>query len=186
MKTTKLIFLRHADTKKDPSMSATQWELSEKGKDQAVAVALLPLMAEVDSIYVSEEKKTTLTIEPLIKKTGKEVRKLGFFNEVRRGDTFLTKEEFGAEKIKQLTDLDYRAFGGESGKEALSRFKKGVDYIVEQDAGKTILIVTHGTILNIYFANILDVYKDLLERWDKTSFCAYGVMENGKVIKDIV
>ncbi len=30
--TTKIIFLRHADTEKDPNLNASQWGLSDKGK----------------------------------------------------------------------------------------------------------------------------------------------------------
>lgn len=186
MKKTKIIFLRHADTQKNPNLNAALWGLSEEGKKQAEEVTHLPIMNEVDMIYASEEKKTILTIEPLARKLGKEIISLSFFNEVKRGDEFLTKEEFEAEKVKQLKDLDYHAFGGESGREALARFKQGVDQISKENADKTILIVTHGTILNIYFADLLDVYEELPKRWEKTTFCAYGVVENGVVTKDII
>ena len=187
MKKTKIIFLRHADTQKDPNLNAALWGLSAEGKRQAEEIANLSIMNEVDVIYVSEEKKTALTVEPLAKKLGKEkIIPLSFFNEVKRGDKFLTKEEFEAEKVKQLKDLDYHAFEGESGKEALVRFKQGIDQILKENIGKIILVVTHGTILNIYFADLLNTYDKLPERWRKTAFCAYGVVENGIVVKDIV
>jgi 2,3-bisphosphoglycerate-dependent phosphoglycerate mutase len=186
MKKTKIIFLRHADTQKDPNLNAALWGLSEKGKKQAEEVVNLPIMSEVDKIYVSKEKKTALTVEPLVKKIKKETISLAFLDEVKRGDKFLTKEEFEAEKIKQLKDLDYHAFGGESGKEALKRFKQGIEQASRESAGKTILVVTHGTILSIYFADLLNVYDKLSERWQKTVFCAYGIVENEVVTKDIV
>ncbi len=183
---TKVIFLRHADTQKDPNLNAAMWGLSEEGKKQAEDIASLPIMNEVDVIYVSEERKTALTVESLAKKLGKEAVPLAFFDEVKRGDKFLTKEEFEAEKAKQLKDLDYQAFGGESGKEALARFKQGVEQILKENPGKTVLIVTHGTVLNIYFADLLNAYDKLPERWQKTAFCAYGVVEDGSVAKDII
>lgn len=186
MEKTKIIFLRHADTQKDPNVNAALWGLSEEGKKQAEKAANLPVMDEIDVIYVSEEKKTALTVEPLAKKLGKELIPLSFFNEVKRGDKFLTKEEFESEKVKQLTDLDYPAFGGETGKEALTRFKEGVEQVAKENIGKTILIVTHGTVLNIYFADLLNAYDELPVRWQKTTFCAYGVVEDGKVVKDII
>lgn len=186
MKKTKIIFLRHADTEKNPNLNAALWGLSEEGKKQAEEVVNLPIINEVDIIYVSEEKKTALTVEPLVKKLGKEAIPLAFFNEVKRGDKFLTKEEFEAEKVKQLKYLGYHAFGGESGREALVRFKKGVKRILKEKTGKTILIVSHGTVLNIYFADLLNVYDKLPERWQKTDFCAYGIVENSIVTKDII
>ena len=186
MKKIKIIFLRHADTQKDPNLNAALWELSEEGKKQAEEIVNLPIMSEVDIIYVSEEKKTTLTVKPLAKKLGKEIVPSAFFDEVKRGDKFLTKEEFEAEKVKQLKDLDYHAFGGESGNEALVRFKQGVEQVSKENTNKTILIVTHGTVLNIYFAYLLNAYDQLPERWQKTAFSAYGVVEDGKVAKDII
>jgi len=186
MKKTKIIFLRHADTKKDPNLNAALWELSEEGEKQAEETANLSIMNKVDVIYVSEEKKTTLTAKLLAEKLEKTMIPLSFFNEVKRGDKFLTKEEFEAEKTKQLKDLDYRAFDGESGKEALKRFKQGIEQITKENTGKTILVVTHGTILNIYFANLLNAYDKLVERWQKTNFCSYGIVENTIIIKDII
>lgn len=185
MKNTRLIFLRHTYPEKDPSVNAAKWSISEVGKQQANNVSEVPIMNFVDVIYISEEIKTFLTVEPLAKKLNKNPQPLPSFNEVRRGDKFLTKEDFESEKVKQLTDLSYCAFNGESGIEALARFKQGIEFVIQKNQNKTILIVTHGTILNIYFANLLNLYKELPDRWNKTKFCAIGVVENDKVIKDI-
>src|ERR1035437_6254601 len=109
MKTTQLIFLRHAHTQKDPLINAAKWGLSGDGKQQTRKVSEMPIMNSVDVIYVSEEQKTFLTVEPLAKKLNKNPQTLQFFNEVKRGDKFLTKEEFELEKVKQLTNLSYAA-----------------------------------------------------------------------------
>jgi alpha-ribazole phosphatase/probable phosphoglycerate mutase len=183
---TKLIFLRHAETQKNQNLNAAFWTLSEIGKKQAQEVNKLVVFNYVDIIYVSEETKTKLTVEPLAERLHKKVVTLANFNEVTRGDKFLTKEKFEIEKVKQLTNLNYNAFGGESCDEALVRFKKGVDQVVKSHEAETILIVTHGTILNLYFADLLTVQNELPDRWHKTSFCAYGIVENNKVSKDII
>ncbi len=185
MKKRKIIFLRHAETEKNPDLNAALWDLSNQGKIEAKNLANLEVMSQIDSIYSSQEKKAILTAEPIAKKLKREINPLSFFNEIKRGDKFLSKEDFEKEKIKQLTDLDYHAFNGESGSQALSRFKQGIEYILEKD-GETLLIVSHGTILNIYFANLLNLYNQLPQRWQKTSFSAYGITENGIVVKDIV
>lgn len=185
MKTTRLIFLRHARTQKDPLINAAKWGLSEEGKQQAKIVSDMQIMHSIDVIYISEEQKTLLTVEPLAGKLNKKPQTLSFFNEVKRGDKFLTKEEFEAEKIKQLTDLNYSAFDGESGADALLRFKQGIEFVAKENPNKTILIVTHGTVLNIYFASLMGAYEELPTRWGRTDFCAIGVVENGKVLQDI-
>lgn len=182
----RIIFLRHADTQKDPNIHASQWGLSETGVTQAEAVKDIPEMASVEIVYVSEEPKTLLTVAPLAKQLGLDPVPMASFNEVARGEKFLSKEEFELEKNKQLEDLDYPAFNGETGRNALARFASGVDEVASQNKGKTVLIVTHGTVLNLYFADILNAYGALSDRWARTAFCAYGILEDGRVVKDIV
>lgn len=186
MKQTKYIFLRHADTKKDPSINVKEWILSENGMEQAELVSKMPVMNEVEVIYASSERKTFLTVEPLAVRLDKKIHTLEFFDEVKRGEKFFTKEEFEKEKSKQLIDLQYKAFSGESGTDALDRFKNGVSKVGAENEGKTVLIVTHGTILNIYFADLLNLFTNLPERWSKTSFCAVGIVQNEKVLQDII
>jgi len=190
MQKTQIIFLRHADTQKNPSINAALWNLSKGGKKQAEIIFSVDIMKDIDFIYTSEEQKTILTAQPIADKLNKKINSLDFFDEVKRGDKFLSKDEFEKEKERQLKDLNYPAFDGETGTKALMRFKNGVKKVVNENLGKKILIVTHGTILNIYFASILKKEKNLLERWNKTVFCAYGIIEitegKEKVLKDII
>lgn len=182
----KIIFLRHAETQKDPNANAALWGLSKLGEKQAEKLTAVPDLQVIDVIYTSQERKTALTVEVLARSLNQDIKPLAFFDEVKRGDTFLSQDEFEAEKVKQLRDLTYPAFDGESGHDALSRFKQGVDFVLQENPGKTILIATHGTVLNIYFAHLLDAYDSLPERWRRTGFCAYGIVENGRVVKDII
>ncbi len=183
---TKIIFLRHAEVEKDPSVNAVFWNLSREGEDNAKKLLGVSELMEVDKIYSSSEKKAFLTVNPIADALSKEIEQLSFFDEVKREDKFLSKEEFEKEKLLQLEDIDYHAFDGESGREALLRFKEGVKKAEEENKEGAILIATHGTILNLYFADILNTYDKIFERWEKTGFCSYGVIENGKVIKDII
>lgn len=180
-----LLFLRHADTEKDPSKNAADWGLSPAGQAQAKEIASHPVLQRTQVIYTSSERKTALTVEPLANKLGLATLENSAFDEVRRGDKFLTPEEFAAEKRKQLEDLDYPAFDGETARQALQRFTAGVEQAVADHSGKTVLIVTHGTILNLFFASVLGVENELNERWKRTPFCAVGQIENGKVTLDI-
>lgn len=162
------------------------WELSEEGTRQAKKVSEIIDFQNIDIIYASKEQKTLLTVEPLAQKLHKTIHKDGSFNEVERGEKFLTKEEFEKEKKKQLEDLNFHAFGGESGTQALECFKKGFEKVCVENSDKTILICTHGTILNIFFADLLQDFQNLSDRWSSTAFCAYGIVENRKVIRDII
>jgi len=68
---TKIIFLRHAQTKKDPKAHASSWSLTVEGLKEAQQIAQNTDFSNLDVIYISEEPKTLLTIQPLLKKNNK-------------------------------------------------------------------------------------------------------------------
>lgn len=182
---TKIIFLRHAHTKKDPNQNASSWGLSKDGKQQTNKVIDDLKDQNIDIIYISSEPKTRLTIEPLNEVIKKEIIVKKGLDEVKRGDKFLSDEDFLKEKQLQLENWEYKAFDGESGNDAIKRFQNTIDNILKDNQDKTILVVSHGTILNLYFANLLNQNDKISERWQKTGFCTWGILENDKIIKDI-
>jgi 2,3-bisphosphoglycerate-dependent phosphoglycerate mutase len=182
----KIIFIRHEETQKDSNINASKWVLSEIGHEQASKLANKRNLQNIDVIYTSSEIKTVQTIKPLADKLNIPINQVADFDEVRRGAKFLTTEEFEREKFKQLEELDYPAFGGETANQALLRFEKALEKITSENKNKTIVVVSHGTILNLYFAKILDDFESIKERWNNTKFGTIGEMSNGKVIKDIV
>lgn len=182
---TRLIFLRHVQTANDPSANAAEWGLSTDGHAQAAALAEHPLLQRIHHIYVSSEQKTAETVAPLAKKLGMTPIVHPAFDEVRRGDAFLSPEDFALEKGKQLTDLDYPAFGGETARNALERFRLGIDEVVARHPHETVLIASHGTVLNLYFASLLGAESELPDRWQRTPFGAIGIVEGASVVRDI-
>jgi hypothetical protein len=98
----------------------------------------------------------------------------------------LTDKEFELEKIKQLEDLNYPAFGGETAINALKRFADEIKKIQDENIGKTVIVVSNDTILNLYFAKLQNNFNEIVDRWRNTEFGAIGIIENGKVIKDLV
>ena len=85
-----------------------------------------------------------------------------------------------------MTDLETEVDGGESGRNALNRFKIGIEKLEEENNGKTILVVTHGTVMSLYFAELLNELPNAFLRWQKLKFCALGEVENNKVVVDII
>lgn len=183
---TKIIFLRHAKTQADPTQHAKEWKLSDLGYQQAIEFVNNQDAAGIDVIYTSDEEKSVLTAKPIAEKLGKEITRIPGLNEVKRGDAFLSDEEFEIEKRRQLENWEYTPSNGESSDEALTRFEKSLKEIEEKNQNKTVLIVSHGTILNLYFAKITGTKNHIFDRWQKSAFCAYGIVENNMVIKDIV
>ncbi len=186
MKSPTLIFIRHAETQKDPTVNASKWNLSDVGKVTAKKLEDDFVNHDISQIFVSSEQKTFQTIQPLAERLGLDPIVEDSFDEVRRGDIFLSNEDFKKEKIKQLQDTTYNAFNGESVDEALQRFEKRIEDIVNSmQESDTIIIVSHGTILNAYFAKLLNAFDNIVSRWENTKFGAYGVVRDGVVVKDL-
>lgn len=178
-------FLRHAETEKNPSVNAVEWGLSASGMERAKKLAESGVFDEVDMVISSEEKKAFQTAKAVAEKLGQKIIKIAEFNEVKRGDSFLAKEEFEKLKREKLEDLDCKKDGGESAREALERFESGLEKVNKLYEGKKILIVSHGTILSLYFAKIADKMDSIYDRWQKTQFCAWGKVKDGNLEKDI-
>jgi len=183
---TTIIFIRHLETLKDSKTNASNWTLSEEGLKKAQELSFDDYYSDVTKIFTSEEIKTIQTIEPLAKKLNLPINQIKDLEEVRRSDIFLTNEEFEIEKFKQLEDLNYPAFGGETGNQALDRFESALNKILEENKDKKVIVVTHGTILNMYFAKLLNKGSDIIHRWQNTEFGARGTVRDGKVISDFV
>lgn len=181
-----LYFLRHAETEKNPNIPAIKWSLSTLGMGQAKKTAESGFFKDLDVVISSGEEKAFQTAKPVAESLGKEIIRMTEFNEVKRGDKFLTKEEFEKLKHEKLEDLDCKKDGGESGHEALTRFESGIDKINKLYSGKNILIVSHGTILALYFAKITNDFANIYKRWQATGFCSWGKIRNNIVERDIV
>lgn len=179
-------FIRHAETQKDSNIPSVRWGLSEAGERQAQEMAGGEIFNAIDIIISSKEEKAYAAVKPLAEKLQKDILRLGEFNEMVRGERFLSKEKFEKLKREKLEDMDCKKDGGESGREALSRFESGIKKLDELYESKTILIASHGTILALYFAKLSNDQDNIYNRWSNTGFCAWGKVVAGKVKKNIV
>ncbi len=182
-----LIFIRHAETKKDWNTIITDWDLTDSGKQEAEKLADNRELQDADIIISSIENKAFLTIRPLAQKLGKEIIQVNDLRELERGGG----EGIPTEKYKQMKkalfeDFDHNDFGWETPNHALSRFKKAVSDIDKKYNNNKIIIATHGTVLALYFASLLGKLDDIMSRWKSLGFCQIGIVKNGEVVKDIV
>ena len=181
-----LIFLRHAKTQKDPS-KVTTWLLTEEGEKAAQNLAESGVFDDIDIIITSTEQKAILTATPFAKKLQKEIIKIPELNEIHRGKgEFLSQEEFFKIKEQMFLDLDFTKDSWETSNNALKRFQMAISDIDNKYDNKKILIVSHGTVLSLYFADLLNELNKVMQRWLRLGFCDWGVIENNKVMKDIV
>lgn len=180
-------FLRHAETRVDKTLPVSKWTLSKNGMKQAQELAKRDVFDDVDIIISSDEEKAYQTAKTIAEKLGKSIVRIPELNEIDRDKGgFLGKEEFDETVKFCLTNLDKSIRNWETANSALERFSKKIEEIDSRFENKKILIVSHGCVINLYFAKILNKLDKVFERWLRNSFCAWGVIKNNEVIKDIV
>ena len=181
-----LIFLRHAETKKDKDAPVSKWSLTGEGKKRAQDLAKTSIFDDVDIIISSSEKKAIETAKPFAERLGKEIIQITELGEIGRDKGgLLSKEEYNTMKARIFEDLDYTAHGWETARHALERFKSAVEKIDKEYECKKVLIVSHGTVMSLYFSELQNDLKNVFSRWKRLGFCDWGVVKNDDVVKDM-
>ncbi len=190
MRTT-IYFLRHGKTQVDAKTPISKWELDEQGMREAEKVTGTAEFQNADVIIASGEEKAFQTVKGLADKLGKDVLRMPELSELDRDKVeHLTYEQYEAAVHQALSAMD-APFKGKDGGEwetanhALDRFSKKVDEISKQFEGKTILIVGHGYTMNLYFAKLAGELRNIHERLESNKFADWGMICDGKVIKDL-
>lgn len=127
------------------------------------------------------------TALPVAQRLNKEIHQIKGLGELRRPDGHsIGLERYNELKKKLYSDFDYSENDWETINSALERFSGAVERIDKENENKTILVVCHGTVMSLYFAKLQGKLDDMFSRWKGLGFCSWGVVENGKVVKDIV
>ena len=138
---TKIILVRHGrtdynDAKKQDSLNKAN--LTDFGKNQAEEIAKLLEKVEIDAIYSSPFNRCLDTISPLSKVKNLEISKVENFQELQKPSWQDT--EFKCSDLK----WDDAVAGDETLPQAEARIRESLEKIIKENAGKTIVICTHG------------------------------------------
>lgn len=137
--TTNLYFVRHAHSVYTPD----EWSrpLSEKGFQDASAVAELLKQESIDHVVSSPYKRAVQTIEGV----GNDIELVEEFRERKLSDGPLADFDTAIQKVWQ--DEEFAWDGGESNMEAKARGVKMTLELLHTYAGKNIAIGMHGNIM---------------------------------------
>ncbi len=181
-----IIFLRHAETEVDNSLPISSWTLSKKGIDNAKELSNKEPFQDIDVIFSSYEEKSILTAMNFNQENKLSITNDKALNELNRDSSpNLTKDEYYNTVKDCFANLKRSVKKWEKPIDALRRFSKKIDEINEKYIGKKILIVSHGLVINLFFAWKTNNFEILFERWKSNSFLDYGIIQNDKVVKDI-
>lgn len=153
---TRLIFVRHAEAEGNTSRHFHGWtdsSITERGHLQAKKVAEALADVDIDIIYSSSLKRTMQTASYIAEVKKLPVTQSDHLKEIHGGDwenqtwTELERRWPEAYETWDNSPHEHQMPNGESMKEFQKRVLDEVMLIIEQNIGKNICIVTHGTVI---------------------------------------
>ncbi|WP_282061667.1 histidine phosphatase family protein [Roseobacter litoralis] len=142
-----LIFITHPEVKVDAARSVTDWELSETGCARAEGFARSTLLANVTSIWASEERKAQQTADYIARQTGVPLQTDSNLGENDRTATgFLPPPEFEAAADEFFSNPGTAFRGWETARAAQGRIENAVRGIAAHHETGDLAIVSHGAV----------------------------------------
>ena len=141
---TTVYFVRHAQPNYNNHDDATR-ELTEKGLQDRKLVTEFLRDKQVDSVLSSPYKRAVDTVKDFADTYGFSIRLVDDFRERKIESTWI--EDFKGFSRKQWSDFDYKLSDGESLREVQNRNISALKQVLDEYAGKTVVIGSHGTAL---------------------------------------
>ena len=191
MKTT-VYLVRHAEAQGNIERLFQGWTdglLSEKGHRQAELLGDRLNLEEIDGIYVSALKRTQETASYIAKLKNLNMNIRDDLCEINGGEW----ENVPFDLLPSKWPKEYEAWnfkpdihqmpGGESMKDVFDRIRTAILSIIEENKGKSICIVSHGTAIRTFMCYLLGVeFTDLVDiPWFENTAVTKFTFENGEV-----
>ncbi|MFX1484344.1 MAG: histidine phosphatase family protein [Promethearchaeota archaeon] len=182
-----IYFLRHAETKFDPSLPVREWSITPDGLAKSKELAATEAFGFIEGIVHSSEKKARQTADAFAEGLDVQMYELSGFDELKREhEEILSEEEYRARVRDTLTNMDENVPGWESGTSALKRFESAVNKTNMMFHLKNILVVSHGIVLTAYFCKLKNFESIAFERWNQMKWLSWGLVRGNRVLIDIV
>jgi 2,3-bisphosphoglycerate-dependent phosphoglycerate mutase len=156
-----------------------QWDppLDERGRRQAEALsARLGIMERPSALFVSPFARCRQTAEPYLRAAGLDPEVVPDLGEVFIGEweglrfeEILSQDEDLARRFREQEAMFSLAPGGESGEQLRHRVVSAVEGLLDRIDGGTVVIVTHGGVINAYLGHIMAVPHDMFFLPENTS-----------------
>lgn len=168
MQETTLYFVRHGETEynRQRIMQGRRIDssLNEAGRRQAEALAKRFSDVPLDAIYTSSLRRTIETARPICTiHDGVDLRHLADLDEmswgIHEGTPWCDQLQAMLDEMYGRWDRgewDYRVQSGESILDVQKRGVRAIKQIVQEHAGDTVLVVTHGRFLRVILSTILE------------------------------
>ncbi|MCR8968136.1 histidine phosphatase family protein [Streptococcus zalophi] len=142
---TTIYFIRHAQPNFDNHDDSLR-KLTRKGLQDSKLVTMFLKDKAIHSIYSSPYKRAIETIENFANQQQMTITTETLFRERKIDDVWI--EDFNQFSKRQWQDFNYKLHNGESLNDVSRRMLIGLDKILKNEKGNTIVIASHGTAIS--------------------------------------
>jgi len=181
-----LILVKHSVPEIEADRPANTWRLSEEGRLRALHLAEHLESFEPEVIVSSNEPKAKETAEIVALRLQLYAQILSDLHEHDRSNVpYLAHDAFQASIRHFFQKPDELVFGSETASEAHARFFRAVHSILNVYRNKTVVIVTHGSVISLFVSRLTG--RSDLELWNMLglpSFVAMDLHSNTLIVKN--
>lgn len=171
-----LILARHSLPKIVEGMPAREWNLSDEGRARSQRLAERLTKYKPDFLVSSVELKAKETAEIIAVKHGLELRIIEGLHEHDRGElSYISVDRFQATVHDFFERPDELVFGSETANQAHARFNRAVQSVLNYLENKTIVIVTHGTVIALFVSRLIGISDKLF--WNDLGLPSFVVID---------
>jgi broad specificity phosphatase PhoE len=180
-----LILVRHSQSRITPGVPASRWPLTEEGRRGCKPLASKLAKWNPDLIVTSTEAKAIETGRHVATALGIPFQTVPNLHEHKRSSVQFTDRATFLSHIQALfAQPDKCVFGDESATQALARFSRAVNAVLETHPDQTIAIVAHGTVIALFVARFTT--RDPFFFWQRLGQPALIVLDLPQMTLDTV
>jgi len=146
-----LILVKHSLPEIRENVPAREWSLSEEGCERAQRLAEILKQYRPEVILSITEPKARATARILGENLKLDFEVVGGLHEHDRSNSpYHSKDKFQALVREFFKKPETLIFGNETASQALKRFQESVNFLLKRYKDKSVLIVSHGTVISLY------------------------------------
>ncbi|MGH7176215.1 MAG: histidine phosphatase family protein [Tepidisphaeraceae bacterium] len=171
----RLILIKHASPQVTPAVPAREWTLSDKGRGESAVLAERIRRHNVEIDITSDEPKAVETGRIVAEILGVPARSAPGLHEHDRSNVpHMPTREFISSVALMFQKPEELVLGRETARQALDRFRAGLDSVLGEASNRSVAVVTHGTVLALFAASYLRAEPfQLWRRLGLPSFIAF-------------
>jgi len=181
-----LILVKHSLPEIGEDLPASEWKLSQEGRLRAHKLAELLEAFHPEGIVSSPESKAKETAEMISKKLQIEIRVVQDLHEHDRSNVpYLSQAAFQTSIREFFQKPGELVLGRETANQAHARFYQALHGILNEYRNKTVVVVTHGTVISLFVPRLTG--SPDFELWNRIglpSYIAIDLQSNTLIVKE--